>query len=508
MPNKFYLSNPYLTGVLDFATMFDATRDQKDAIEKGYQAQADAQENAAWASFGSNVAGGAIGGIAANMMGGKGVASDAATGQALDAAGNPAMSNMERFAFASSFVPALRGEGGPSRMAAALGGDARNFQQRSALQREGWQQAMDLDTARTQNDLYADAVSQFNQVALGASAGRVPSAPGPSGAMPGPLGPAPNMSQASGGVGVGVGPVGQAPSAPPGGVPLPVIDPTTIPIYRQAEQDVREIVTEAQAIQRDSTIPMAEKAQRIAMLTPRMAAAQRILAPTRQPPPPTTEEQLIQGGAIIKAADGGVYERDPRTNGYNYKAGSKSSEYQNYVASASEVLVMQKKADPIKAREEAKKQWMYEQLGGKETYDAIVADGGRPYLDKDGDVKVWEPKKKDADDWTETFNNAVDAQVKATGRADIKNAKDVADEVVHAKQHASDSAALNQKLKEAVSRPVFEGINEAQFASIMREITRLYPNKADVPDNVKRTVDQLDARLHPQGTRALITGPR
>lgn len=489
--NRYYPRNAYLQGWADFATSFGAQRQQNQAIESQLEAQADQQRTGMALTLGT-MGLGAIGGLAM---------APSAVGSTLD--GSRMLADGSRWApqaFQSALSGAQLGAGvgnvlagqGPGAFLSAAQNvqrrgeiaDARVFE--TARQERGIQGALQLDVARTNNDIYQGAVEQFNQVALGASAGRsvpgtgpvqhMPASGGGGGGAPGIGGPSPNMSLASG---------GEAYAPPPGGVAMPVIDPTTIPIYRQAEEDARNIVNEAEAIQKDATIPVAEKAQRLSALTPRLAAAQRMLAPTRQPPPPTTEEELIAGGQIIRSKDGGIYERGPQ--GYNYKAGPKGNDYQTFVTDASNAMV-EAGIKPIEARKEAKRLYMVEQLGGQENYDKIVSRGGVPYLDKEGDVEIWEGKEEKGSSGNRDRYRAKAEQLGKPGTKQ-KPPMQSADIVQQAKRDTKNTFLIE------IADWSPESIPEDEYKELGDRLFKTYGSKESAPSDVWKAYYMLGGRF-------------
>lgn len=516
MPTKVLYPSAFGQGFRDFLVSWGATKKQADAINKQYKAQADAQLNSSLAEGVSKLASAGIGAytahtLAANPNAGEAVASDAATGRPIDAQGGftTGLSPLEKYGLASSFAPGLEG---PSRAAQALGAQQREFNQRTQLSEQAYNQASALADERSGNRMYEDAYANYQNMVLGASAGRVPPAPvvtgGPSGAAPSG-GPEANMSLASGGEAY-VSPSGQVTQAPPqlsGGVPLPVLDPTTIPMYNRAREKVTELTNRIEAT-RDKTIPRAQAAYELADLTRQLAPQLEVLKAYRQPPPPTTEEQLKASGAVIEGKDGTKYIRNAK-GGYDVKAGPKTSPYQKFVETAT-AMNMQNGMEPIAAASDARRQWMVIQAGGQANYDAAVATGRIAYLEEDK-LKWLEPLRAAQDPWTTAYMNAIEAQAKQQGsvtESGIAGARKAADAVVEQKQYAQDVSKLRESIKSAVAQPPMEGIDEVEFASLMREIGRLYETQDDVPKDIKRWVEQLDARLHPTGTASLLMGPR
>lgn len=167
---------------------------------------------------------------------------------------------------------------------------------------QGLQQQRAQDAAwQDARDVYIQAGGVPDQPPPGMQMG--PSAPSAGG--PPPAGPQ-AVAQPPGGM---MGPPGpnQAVTHPievppplvpaaPAGVPLPAIEPSAIPQYREAVRKRDQLMAYKATIDTDPYMPVEEKRKKIEALTPHIAAAQAFLKKNPKPKPPRTYEELVAAG--------------------------------------------------------------------------------------------------------------------------------------------------------------------------------------------------------------------
>lgn len=163
-----------------------------------------------------------------------------------------------------------------------------------------------LQQQRTQGGAWQDANEAY--IKAGGALGQPPPGMGPS--VPTAGGPPPAAPQAvAQPPGAMMGPPGpsQAQTFPievppplvpaePAGVPLPAIEPSAIPQYREAVRKRDQLMAYKATIDTDPYMPPEEKARKIAALAPHIAASQAFLKKNPRPKPPRTYEELVAAG--------------------------------------------------------------------------------------------------------------------------------------------------------------------------------------------------------------------
>lgn len=452
---RYHLPNPWISGIADFITTFGATRKAKDEAEKGYQAQADAQESQAYGSAFGNIAGGVIGGLAGKYA-------PSPKGQDL--------SQLQRLQLASSFVPGL---GNVTRTLGQITGDQAQAQRQSDYLSQRIQGQAYLTGLKEYVERYAEMPETTAQMLAGTPDSRAQQQPSPY--------DVPGMSAANTGMPI--------PFEDPGSVPLPNINPAATPIYKKAKKDVAAI-----DMMRYSMSPSEWQAF-FPQVQQRYEQARGIIQKQQPPPPPTTEAELERDGHIIKAKDGGFFERDPKTGGYNYKQGPKASEYQQKIDAYTRAFAEQGFTAP-ESSAKAKQQYIVESVGGQEAYDELVAQGVRPYVDgPNGNIKMREPKDDFYDNLLgELFKVQADGTIAgsdpAARTAAMRAAAAMGEYPPQVKQRL---AVLNDKLADG-------SLTLQDVQGYLTQLTVTYTDKKnpDIPDAMKLDVSRFLQAVTPQ----------
>ena len=257
MINRYYQLPAWNAGINDFLASRYAAIQEKEALEKGYQAQADAQRNQAIAGAVGNVATAGIGAYAASKM--------------------PDLSQLEQLQLASSFSPALGGIGqaagaiGNRRAASAEG--ALNRQARADLRGQISQSRLEEQAA----ELYA---AKYGQQIPNSLAGFE----GLTGGLPIP--PADGIGPTQG-VDAGT----MAPNLFGGGMPSPTHNPASTASYRRAQR----LTTAYDNMPRGGMDPSELQAIE-QQIGPQVQQARELLKNNEPPPPPVTHEELLEAG--------------------------------------------------------------------------------------------------------------------------------------------------------------------------------------------------------------------
>jgi hypothetical protein len=180
-------------------------------------------------------------------------------------------------------------------------------QQASTRQQAAFQAAMQLAALRQQGDRWQDATQAYT-AQWGPGAPEMP--PAPFQGMPPGLQGAPPLPgfQIEGGRQM-VGP--PAPAGTPagqaeaqfrpvqGGVPGPVIDPSSVPAYRTAQRRLAQLEDYKTTIDTNPHLSVEERANQLQTLAPHVAAATRAVSRFPAPKPPTNVGELVQRGDVI-----------------------------------------------------------------------------------------------------------------------------------------------------------------------------------------------------------------
>lgn len=504
---KYYFPNPYYEGRRSLATNYAVGLADVEAQNKAYEAEQNAKQEQAALIGGTAVLGAGLGALAAPAAAAapvgsiaSGFAGPLAPGLAATATGTAsgALSGaLSGAAIGAGFGNALAG-GGVGPFIGAVEGSLNREQrgQESAADRQARRELAELGyqfaeaqqgrgfEAQAARDervsnlrLYEDAVQGFQSIAMGVD---------PTTAAA-PIGS--NASSFAGPLAPGVDPstVGGAPRAAfrQPGLPLPMVNPTAVPLYRQAEQDAYAAIDEFRAIQQDDTIPIPERTARISALTQRMAAAQQVLKPYQQPPPPTDYDGLKavgpHGGGIAPAPDGGFFMHKD----LKYMPGSKASPYTEFIQSAVESGI-QGGLNPFQATEQADRLYVESKIG-REGRQRIINEGGSVWADPDGKLRIegWPPKDAEGE-------GGFDEKLFKESKYNV----DTYESRYSNKQTVLDRAKLKNHLDKVLSDPEIPGIQPEQYRAIIAEAVRLYGRSASkYPEEVARALELLESRM-------------
>lgn len=287
-----------------------------------------------------------------------------------------------------------------------------------------------------------------------------------------------------------------APQQPQGGVPMPVFNPGMAADFKRAQNELHKLSFKRDLILSNPHITMPDRQAQAAAMEPRIQQLQQLTSRYPQPKPPSSEEELIQAGIVIPATDGGQWYQSGPNKWSKAQAAGKPQALDYYSMPPQEQESHLQRVFPDGGLEKIRANpnlVIKVKANGEADVEELTKGGSKD----DGGGELFKAAI------TNSGKNSAGETVPFDRKQVMKNYEELAE----AKELVQKKVELEKELNEALARPPMEGVSEQELGTMVREAVQTF-GRDGIPADLQEKFKQLDARLHPKGTRRLISGPR